>query len=129
HALCSYLSTDLYITILGNLIDNAFDAFRDAPTSLSREVTVSIREEDLGLILSVDDTGPGMNPEVLSHIFERGYSTKGKERGTGLYLVREAIESCGGTIRVESVPMVGTTFVATIPNHTPTLEEHTCTKL
>lgn len=130
HALCSYLSTDLYITILGNLIDNAFDAFRDAPTSLAREVTVSIREEDLGLILSVDDTGPGMNPEVLSHIFERGYSTKGKERGTGLYLVREAIESCGGTIRVESVPMVGTTFVVTIPNHTPTLEEHTsCTKL
>lgn len=130
HALSPYLTTDLYITILGNLIDNAFDAFRDAPTSLTREVTVSIREEDLGLILSVDDTGPGIKPEVVSHIFERGYSTKGKGRGTGLYLVREAIEACGGTIRVESVPMVGTTFVVTIPNHTHSLEETApCIKL
>lgn len=129
HALNPYLNTDLYITILGNLIDNAFDAFRDAPATLAHEVTVSIREETCGLILSVDDTGPGMQPEVLSRIFERGYSTKGKDRGTGLYLVRQAVESCGGSIRVESVPMVGTTFVVTIPNHAHTQEDTpSCTK-
>lgn len=61
--------------------------WRGAPADVPSEVTVSIREGAHGLLLSVDDTGPGMTEEVKQHIFERGFSTKGDGRGTGLALV------------------------------------------
>lgn len=102
------------ITVLGNLIENAFDAMRGAPTDVPSEVTVSIREGARGLLLSVDDTGPGMTEEVKQRLFERGFSTKGEGRGTGLALVQEMIEAYHGTIRVESELGVGTSFIITL---------------
>ena len=89
-----------------------------APADVPSEVTVSIREGAHGLLLSVDDTGPGMTEEVKQHIFERGFSTKGDGRGTGLALVRDIIETYNGTIRVESDLGVGTSFIITLTDHT-----------
>lgn len=114
HGNGQYLPASALITILGNLIENAFDAMRDAPADLPSEVTVSIREGEHALLLSVDDTGPGMAAEVRKHIFERGYSTKGEGRGTGLALVHELIEAYHGTIRVESELGIGTSFIITL---------------
>ena len=111
------------ITVLGNLIENAFDAFRASPSGVLREVTVSIREGAHGLLMSVDDTGPGIAPDVMEHIFDRGYSTKGKDRGTGLALVRNMVDTYHGTIRVESEPGVGTSFIVTISEPAAGLEE------
>ena len=102
------------ITILGNLIENAFDALQGAPSDMPSEVTVSIREGAHGLLLSVDDTGPGMTQEVRQHIFDRGFSTKGENRGTGLSLVKDTLDAYNGTIRVESEPGVGTSFIITL---------------
>ena len=102
------------ITVLGNLIENAFDALQGAPSDVPSEVTVSIREGARGLLLSVDDTGPGMTQEVQQHIFERGFSTKGEGRGTGLSLVKDTLDAYNGTIRVESEPGVGTSFIITL---------------
>ena len=71
-----YLPAMGMITVLGNLIENAFDALL-APAWGASEVTVSIREGQHGLVISVDDTGPGMTEEVRAHIFDKGFSTKG----------------------------------------------------
>ena len=101
------------ITILGNLIENAFDAMIHTPASSTTEVTVSVRDGEHGLLISVDDTGPGMIPEVREHIFERGYSTKGTGHGVGLALVYEIVEAYHGTMRVESEPGIGTSFIIT----------------
>lgn len=60
------------------------------------------------------DTGPGMTQEVQQHIFERGFSTKGEGRGTGLSLVKDTLDAYNGTIRVESEPGVGTSFIITL---------------
>ena len=109
-----FMPVTAMITVLGNLIENAFDAMRGAPTDVPSEVTVSIREGARGLLLSVDDTGPGMTEEVKQHLFERGFSTKGEGRGTGLALVQEMIEAYHGTIRVESELGVGTSFIITL---------------
>ena len=113
-----YLPVSDLITILGNLIDNAFDAMRGAPADLPSEVTVSIREGPHALLLSVDDTGPGMSEEVREKIFQRGFSTKGEGRGTGLALVQDIIKAYNGSIRVESDVGVGTSFIITLEDHT-----------
>ena len=58
----------------------------------------------------MEDTGPGLNPEVASSLFQPGVSTKGRGRGTGLSLVHEVVEAYQGDIRAESEPGVGTSF-------------------
>lgn len=109
-----YLPASSLITILGNLTENAFDALRSAPENAQKEVTVSIREGEHGMLLSVDDSGTGMAAPQLDRIFERGFSTKGEGRGTGLSLVKETVDAFGGTIRVESEPGIGSSFIITL---------------
>ena len=104
-----FLPSSAFVTILGNLINNALDSL-NLPGQEPKEITVSIREEEASLLLCVEDTGPGIDPAVLPHIFEPGFSTKGLERGTGLPLVRELVELYHGQIRVESERDVGAIF-------------------
>lgn len=101
------------ITVLGNLIENAFDAFAQTPGRTLHEVSVSVREGEQGLILSVDDNACGMSDEVRRHLFERGATSKGKGHGTGLYLVKQIVDAYHGDIRVESTRGVGSSFVIT----------------
>lgn len=108
-----YLPTSGLITILGNLIGNALEAFSNAPSGGLHQVDVTIRESDRGLILSVDDNGPGMSADLREHIFERGITTKGSGHGTGLFLVKSVVDAYNGEIRVESTPGVGSSFIVT----------------
>ena len=104
-----FLPSAAFVTILGNLINNALDSLNRMGHS-PKEITVSIREEEHDLLLCVEDTGPGIDQMILPHIFEQGFSTKGAERGTGLPLVRELVEIYHGEIRVESGRGVGAVF-------------------
>lgn len=107
------IPADACITILGNLIENAIDALnRSAPAV--KVITVSIHAKDDSLFLSVEDTGSGMEQEMIPHIFKRGFTTKkSAEHGTGLALVREVVEAYEGEVRVESELGVGTVFFLT----------------
>ena len=77
------------------------------------------RATDLGhtLILNseVNDDGPGIAPDKIDHIFDKGVSTKGSERGVGLALVKQQVENLGGSIAVESEPGIFTQFFVQIP--------------
>ncbi len=64
-----YLPASSLITILGNLTENAFDALRSAPENAQKEVTVSIREGEHGMLLSVDDSGAGHAPQARPYFF------------------------------------------------------------
>lgn len=107
-----FLPPDAYITILGNLIDNATDALGRS-AGRQKEISVTAREEEASLLLCVEDTGPGIPRELTDQIFKKGFSTKGQGRGTGLALVKEVVEIYGGEIRVESDPGIGTAFFVT----------------
>lgn len=109
------LSTDL-IKILGNLIDNAIDAVNVGKVSQPR-ITTSINydQESNVLIIEVADNGDGIDNRVKAHMFEQHYSTKGLDRGYGLTLVRQVIDTHHGYLSVVSNPGSGTTFYIELP--------------
>jgi two-component system, sensor histidine kinase and response regulator len=110
-----YADKGMMETVLRNLISNAVKF-----TPAKGTVSVSIQEKGLYLIISVSDTGVGMNEETMSKIFGGEYfSTKGtsNESGTGLGLMicRDFVRKNGGEISVKSKPGEGTTFTFTVP--------------
>lgn len=112
------LPANAYITILGNLIENAIEALNHSPR-LPKSIRVSLRDEPNRLFISVEDSGPGMSAETIRYIFQTGYTTKAAGRGTGLALVKEAADTYQGSVRVESQPGVGTTFFVTFAKPGP----------
>lgn len=92
------------ISIISNIIDNAFDAI--IPNSENEKNIVSICtyiEEDK-FVISISNNGPRINEQSLNNIFNEGYSTKSNsgERGFGLYIVKEIVTRNGGEIKVLS---------------------------
>ena len=65
------------------------------------------------MLFRVEDTGSGISPEDLPHIFEQGFSASGSS-GLGLTICREAVEAHGGEIWVERTGPEGTVFAFTI---------------
>lgn len=112
----SWLPPEGYITILGNLIENAIESLNH-PGRGKKEISVSVREEPDTLILCVEDTGPGIPDEVRRHMFIQGVSTKGKGRGTGLFLVQEVVQAYHGRLRVESELGIGTTMIVSFSKY------------
>ena len=104
-----FLPSGVMVTILGNLIENATESLNRSAWK-QREITVSIREKEDSLFLCVEDTGPGILPELLPYIFEPNVSTKGTGHGVGLTRIRELVNLYHGQIRVESEPKSGTSF-------------------
>ncbi|HAZ0553745.1 sensor histidine kinase [Enterobacter hormaechei] len=100
------------ITVLGNLIENALDAMDGQPDG---EIGLLLHYQNGWLSGEVSDDGPGIDPERLEAIFTKGYSTKGENRGVGLFLARQQIQNLGGDITVESEPGVFTQFFVQIP--------------
>lgn len=107
-----FIPQDALITIIGNLIDNALEAMNSSNNEYSnvKELNFGIYSHPGALLITIDDTGPGISEENITHIFDNGFTTKGDGHGTGLYLVKENVEALGGTISVESLPGTGTSF-------------------
>ncbi|MER3388970.1 MAG: ATP-binding protein [Microcella sp.] len=98
--------------VLVNLATNARDAMPDGG-----ELILEARQEGEWVRVSLTDTGVGMTPEVISHIFEPFYTTKGVGQGTGLGLptLQAIVASHGGRSDVASEPGAGTTFTLWFP--------------
>lgn len=107
-----FLSTNDLVTITGNLIENAFDALKYIDSI--REVNFYIHSDDNCLTIIADDTGCGITKENMNKIFSRGFSTKGDNRGIGLYLIYNIVQKCNGTIDIESDPGIGTSITIII---------------
>jgi two-component system sensor histidine kinase HydH len=69
------------------------------------------------LEIRVSDTGTGIRPEDLAHIFEPYFTTKPSGTGLGLAIAHNIIEAMGGEITVQSTPGAGTTFALKLPVH------------
>ena len=105
-----HLPSELLVTVIGNLIDNAFEAMNSMSYDGQKELLFGMFSKPGALLITTDDTGTGIAEEHIEHIFENGFSTKGAGRGTGLYQVKTITENAGGSINVESQEGVGTSF-------------------
>ena len=109
------LNREKTITILGNLIDNAFDA----ALSARRPPQVRLTMTDIGndLVFEIEDSGAGVPAALTNDIFVRGYTTKSSDRGQGLYLVKLALSALGGDITISDSELGGAFFSVFIPKH------------
>ncbi len=106
-----YLTTRELVTVVGNLLENAIEAVNAVSGSGQRTIDLQITEDAQGLLILISDSGIGISPEVQTHIFEAGYSTKAAEgRGVGMNLIQSIVDRRRGTIEMDSEPGDGTTF-------------------
>lgn len=115
------LDRNLLQRAVGNCIDNAL---RHTPPGGT--VTLSADQENGWLDITITDTGKGIEPEHLPHLFDRFYkadpvrrATRGGNVGLGLALVRSIAELHGGTASVSSEPGKGSRFKLRFPSHAP----------
>ncbi|MFH0809751.1 MAG: ATP-binding protein [Pseudomonadota bacterium] len=98
--------------VLLNLLINAIHA-----TPEGGSVVVRLAPEDDVVKIRVSDTGSGIAPEHLSRIFEPFFTTKAEGEGTGLglYICRQIVGRCHGSLDVDTTPGQGTTFTISLP--------------
>ena len=105
------LPSEMMVTVIGNLLDNAFEAMNGMDSMNDhKELLFGIYSRPGAVLITVDDTGKGIKSEDIDNIFVMGYSTKGEGRGTGLYQIKSIVENFGGKITVESQEGVGSSF-------------------
>ncbi len=101
--------------VLLNLITNAIDAMRfiaDRPCKL--RLKTELHETD-SVLVSVQDSGPGIDPDKLDRIFQPSFTTKSQGMGMGLGICQSIIEAHSGRIWVKSGTPHGTIFQFTLP--------------
>ena len=94
----------------------------NAAQAIQGEGTIRIRTSAMDnrrVRIEIADDGPGIDPEVVSRIFDPGFTTKGVGVGTGLGLsiCYQIVQDHGGDIRVESTPGEGTVFTIELPRY------------
>jgi signal transduction histidine kinase len=102
--------------VLRNLIDNALRY-----TPAGGRVSVTARPQGRGVTVAVADTGAGIAPEDLPHVFDRFYRADGSRAratggsGLGLAIVKQLVEAHGGRVWAESEPGRGSVFSFALP--------------
>jgi signal transduction histidine kinase len=102
-----------------NLFVNAADAMAEQESRRAIRVQTALDDRGQAANVVVADTGPGIRPENLPHMFEFMFTTKPDGHGFGLSTSHRAIENHGGRITVESPPNSGARFAITLPLRGP----------
>lgn len=97
-----------------NLLNNAIKF-----TPEGGEVSITLQCSPEQIQVQISDTGIGMSPEMISHIFDQYYQGEPnhteKGLGLGLSIVHRIVELCGGQIQVDSIPNQGSVFTVLLP--------------
>ena len=115
------LVADQIQQVFVNILLNAVDAIMESKTrNENKRIIVESSLADDEVILTFEDTGPGIEQKNLSKIFEPFFTTKeqGKGTGLGLWVSYGIVKSFRGDIKVKSKPGKGTTFIINLPIET-----------
>lgn len=110
----SRVNSNILVTIIGNLLENAFEAVSKSNNE-SRKVYLKIQEFNDIIEIEVIDTGIGINEGDIVKIFERGFTTKEGSQGVGLELVKNIVDNLNGEIEVRSKLYEGVDFKIILP--------------
>ncbi len=112
------IDEDELSAIIGNLIDNAFEATLKNPES-NKIITLLITDAGNELVIEIGDNGCGIDPEISGTIFNRGVTSKNdnKGHGIGLYLINRYVTNAGGVILVDNAEPKGAIFSIFIPKN------------
>ena len=104
----------LLTAILQNLIENAIKYARQE----NPYVQISVRADDDGIVLEVEDNGQGIHADHQAKIFQMFYRATNNANGTGLglYILKRSVDRLKGTISIKSEIGVGSTFIVKLPS-------------
>ena len=103
--------------VMLNLVINAVEAMSGV-SERSRELLIgSGKDASTGVLVTVRDSGPGLNPESLNHLFDAFYTTKPGGMGMGLSICRSIIEAHGGRVWATANVPQGAIFQFMLPTH------------
>ena len=108
------LPPDCWITLVGNLIENAFDELNSGDYP-EKSVEVGIYSEEDHITIVCDDTGGGIPDEILENLYDRHTTSKGNGHGSGYYLIREIVDQYHGTIHIDTEMGEGTSVEIILP--------------
>ncbi|WP_147155750.1 sensor histidine kinase, partial [Reyranella soli] len=100
--------------VLLNLILNAAEAMSSVGEG-ARELSISTKEDQVGVVVAVRDSGPGIDREHLERVFDAFYTTKPSGTGMGLSICRSIIDAHGGRLWAEANKPRGAVFQFTLP--------------
>jgi signal transduction histidine kinase len=100
--------------VVMQLLNNATQARGEGPRE-KHHIVVAIDSIDGEAVLSINDNGCGIAPEVRERLFDPRFTTKADSRGLGLAIVRELVSGANGRIEVFSEVGIGTTFTVRLP--------------
>jgi two-component system NtrC family sensor kinase len=106
------LARDRMKQVFLNLMLNAIQAM---PEGGQLGVRTTITVDPAGVSVSFVDSGLGIAPDVMSHLFTPFYTTKSEGLGLGLFISQNIVDQEGGSIDADSCPGEGTTFTVWLP--------------
>ena len=113
--LSPHIESNYVVSILGNLITNAFEAI-EKNQEHDKKVRMFVTDIGEEILIEVEDSGQGIHDEIITSIFYKGFSTKeGEKRGYGLAKVKELVEDLNGSIAIEKGDLGGALFIIALP--------------
>jgi C4-dicarboxylate-specific signal transduction histidine kinase len=101
--------------VMLNLIINAIEAMRGIAEETRELVITTSRNGSCGIVVSLRDSGPGLDPKEADRLFEAFYTTKAEGMGMGLTICRSIIEAHGGRMWAAANDPQGAVFQFTLP--------------
>jgi len=125
-AIPDHIPVEGLVSMVGNIIDNAFEATRmniHENSSTDNRIHLSLNDFGDDLVIEITDNGAGVAVDDQEIIFEKGISSKpGFDHGYGLYLVKTIVDNLGGQVTVEPGESSGTRFIVYLPKRLVTAD-------
>ena len=108
------LPDDCYITLVGNLLENAMDELNSKDYPI-KEIELGIYSGKDHTVISCDDTGGGIPEEILISIYDRHTTTKGEGHGMGFAIMKELVDQYEGTFHIDTELGEGSSIEIILP--------------